>query len=90
MPLLATFKRTLFRITIPIKGCSSFIYCKAWRHESEPVKIIYLDATESLICSRALMIAQISAVNRAISWKLLCLMERLVQATEIPSRDPSI
>ena len=27
------------------------------------VKIIYLDATESLICSRALMIAQTSAVN---------------------------
>ena len=29
----------------------------------ESVKIIYLDATESLICSRALMIAQTSAVN---------------------------
>ena len=64
MSVLATFKKTHLRITIPIKGCSSFMDCKAWRHESESVKIIYLDATESLICSRALMIAQTSAVNR--------------------------
>ena len=63
MSLLATFKNTHFRITIPIKGCSSFICCKAWRHDSESVKIIYLDATESLIYTRVLMIAQTSDVN---------------------------
>ena len=63
MCLLAKLKKTHFRITIPIKGCSSFIYCKTWRHESESEKIIYLDANEFLICVRALMIAQISAVN---------------------------
>ena len=44
--LLAKFKKIHFRITIPIKECSSFIYCKAVRHESESVKIIYLDAIE--------------------------------------------
>ena len=65
MSILATFKKTdSLRITIPIKGCSSFMDCKAWSHESESVKIIHLDATESLICSRALMIAQTSTVNR--------------------------
>ena len=63
MPLLTKFKKTHFHITIPIKGYSSFIYCKAWIHESDSVKIIYLDGTESLICSRALMIANISVVN---------------------------
>ena len=61
--LLTKFEKILSYTIIPIKGCSNFIYCKAWRHESEYIKIIYLDATESLICSRALMIAQISAVN---------------------------
>ena len=30
---------------------------------SESIKLIYLDASESLICSRALMIAQISAAK---------------------------
>ena len=40
---------------------------KAWRQESESEKIIYLDVKESLICSRALMIAQISAVNNEIT-----------------------
>ena len=45
MYFLAQFKKTHFRITIPIKGCSSFIDCKAWRHESESVKTMYLDAT---------------------------------------------
>ena len=34
------------------KGFSSIIYCKVWRHKSESEKIIYLDATESLISSR--------------------------------------
>ena len=63
MSFLAIFKKTHFRITIPIRGCSSFMWCKAWRHESEYVKTMYLDAVEILICSRALMIAQISAVN---------------------------
>ena len=46
MYLLATFKKTHFRITILIKGCSIFIYCKVWRHNHESVKI-YLDAIES-------------------------------------------
>ena len=50
-------------MTTPIKGCSIFIECKVWRHESESVKTIYLDGTEFFISSRALMIAQISAVN---------------------------
>ena len=63
MSLLAVFKKTHFRIVIPIKGCSSFIYIRAWRHESESVKIINLDADAFLISSRALMIAQISAVK---------------------------
>ena len=47
MSLLATFKRT-------IKGCSSFIYCKACRHERESVKTMYL---------YVLMIVHVSAVN---------------------------
>ena len=63
MFLLAKFKKTHFRITIPIKGCSRFIYCKTWIYEIESVKRIYFDATESLICSKALMIVQISAVH---------------------------
>ena len=37
MSLLSNLKKTHFRITIPIKGCSSFIDCKVWRHESESV-----------------------------------------------------
>ena len=40
---------------------------RSWRQESESEKIIYLDVKESLICSRALMIAQISAVNNEIT-----------------------
>ena len=57
------FKKTHFRMTSLIEGCSSFIWCKAWRQESESVNIIRLNATEYLISSRALMITQISAVN---------------------------
>ena len=63
MSLLSNFLNTHFRITIPIKGSSCFIHCKAWRHESESVKTMYLDATDILISYRALMVAQISAVN---------------------------
>ena len=63
MSLLAIFKKTHFRITIPIKGCFSFIYSKAWRHESESVKNMNFDADALFISSRALMIAQISAVK---------------------------
>ena len=37
-------KKTPFRITIPINECSSFIDCKAWRHESESLKTMHLDA----------------------------------------------
>ena len=63
MSLLAIFKKTHFRITIPIKGYSRFTYNKAWRHGSESVKIINMDADPFLISSRVLMIAQISAVK---------------------------
>ena len=95
MSLLAKLKNTHFRITIPIKGCPSFIYCKAWRHESESVKIIYVDATESLICSRALMIAQTSAVKmHAESGNPIEITvsdgKTVAQATECPSREPSV
>ena len=89
------FKKTHFRIAIPIKGCSSFIYNKAWRHESESVKIINLDADAFLISSRAVMIAQISAVK--IDAKSGNLMDNSVSdgktvahATEFPSLDPSV
>ena len=65
--LLAKYKlKKHFRITIPIKECSSFIgpYRKAWKHESESVKKKYLDEDALfLISSRALLIAQVSAVN---------------------------
>ena len=44
MFILAKVKKTHFRIAIPIKGCSSFIHCKAWQPESESVKLMYLDA----------------------------------------------
>ena len=48
---------------------SSFIRCTAWSHE-----MMYLDAMESTVYSRALMTAQISAVNmdanQAIKLKL--------------------
>ena len=37
--------------------------CKGWKHESESVKTMYLDATELFFFCRVLMIAQISAVN---------------------------
>ena len=30
---------------IPIKGCSSFIYCKAWRQESKVKFVLFNDAT---------------------------------------------
>ena len=95
MSLLAIFKKTHFCIAIPIKGCSSFIYNRAWRHESEYVKIINLDADAFLIFSRALMIGQISAVKiDAESGNLMENVESdgksVAQATEFPSRDPSV
>ena len=71
--VFAKFKKTHFRITIPINGCSSFIDCNAWRHESESVKTMYLDATEYFISSRALMFAQISAVKCPRTRNLTCL-----------------
>ena len=95
MSLLAIFKKTHFRIAIPIKGCSSFIYNKAWKHESESVKIINLDADAFLIFSRAVMIAQISAVK--IDAESDNFMDNSVSdgktvthVTEFPSRDPSV
>ena len=95
MSLLAIFKKTHFRIAIPIKGCSSFIYNKAWIHESESVKITNLDADACLISSRALLIAHISAVK--IDAESGNLMDNSVSdgktvahATEFPSRDPSV
>ena len=68
---------------------------KSWRHESKSVKIIYLDATESLVWSRALMFAQISAVNMdAESGNLLEITmsyrKTVAQATERPSSGPSV
>ena len=77
MSLLPIFKNSHFRIIIPIKGCSSFIYNKAWRHESESVKIMNLDADWFFVSSKGLMIAQISAVKIDAEWKIQCVMERL-------------
>ena len=48
-------KKTHFRITIPI------IYNKAWRHESESVKIMNLDADAFLISSKFLSAVKIDA-----------------------------
>ena len=59
LSLLTKFKKTHFCITIPIKGCCSFIYYKVWIYESESVKLMYLDASESFICARTLTVAQI-------------------------------
>ena len=61
--LFPNFKNTHSRSTISIQGCSSVICCKAWIHDSKSVNIIYLDVTESLICSETLMVTQTSAVN---------------------------
>ena len=63
--------------------------------KSESVKTMYLDALESLICSRALMIAQTSAVNTdAESGNLMEITvfdgKTVAQATAFPSRDPSV
>ena len=71
------------------------MWCKAWRHESESVKTIYLDALEILIWSRALMIAQTSAVNTdAESGNLMEITvfdgKTVAQATAFPSREPSV
>ena len=70
---------------LPIKGCSSFIDCKAWRHESESVKTMYL----------ALTIALISAVKMyAESGNLMEIMvfdgKTVAQATEFPFHEPYI
>ena len=61
----------------------------------ESVKTIYLDALVSLICSRALMIAQISAVNMdAGSDNLMEIIvfdgKTVAQATQFPYSEPSI
>ena len=56
MYFLAKFKKTL-SYHHPNQRISSFIDCKARIHE------MYLDATEYFISSRALMIAQISAIQ---------------------------
>ena len=66
-----------------------------WCLKSESVKTIYLDALESLICSRALMIAQTSAVNTdAESGNLMEITvfdgKTVAQATAFPSREPSV
>ena len=95
MSLLAIFKKTHFCITIPINGYSSYINCKAWRHESESVKTMYLDATEYFISSRALTIAQISTVKMdAESGNLMEITvfdgQTVAQATEFLSREPSV
>ena len=88
---LAIFKKTHFRITIPIRGCSSFIWCKAWRHESESVKTMYLDAIDSLICSRALIISQTSAVNTdAESGNLMVLVSRQSRKHRTPTHNAKL
>ena len=56
---------------------------------------MYLDATEYFICSRALMIAHISAVKMdAESGNLMEITmfdgKTVAQATEFPSREPSV
>ena len=48
------------------------MYNKAWRHESESVKIINLDSDAFLISSRAVMIAHISAVKIDGNDSLFC------------------
>ena len=88
-------KKTHFRITIPIRGCSSIIWHKAGRHESESVKTMYLEAIEYLICSRVLTIAQTSALNTdAESGNIMEITvsdgNTVAQATEFPSREPSV
>ena len=45
MSSLSKFKKTHFRITIPIKGCSRFIDCKAWKEEK---KFLFYDALNTL------------------------------------------
>ena len=95
MSLLAKLKKTHIRITISITECSIFIYYKTWRHESESVKIIYLDTKESLICSRILKTTQISAVNMdAESGYLMEITvidgNTVAHATQLQSRQPSV
>ena len=56
---------------------------------------MYLDALECFICSRALMIAQTSAVNTdAESGNLMVITvfdrKTVAQATAFPSREPSV
>ena len=51
------------RMNIPIKGCYSFIYCKAGRYESDSAKTMYLDADACLRFVMALMFAHVSGVN---------------------------
>ena len=89
---LAKFKNAHFRNTIPIKGCSSFIDCKAWRHESESVKTMYLDATEYFIPSRALMISAVKMDAESDNLMEITVFDgkTVAQATEFPSREPSV
>ena len=56
---------------------------------------MYLDAVEILICSRALMIAQTSAVNTDAESGILMEItvfdgKTVAQATAFPSREPSV
>ena len=56
---------------------------------------MYLDAIESLICSRALMIAQTTAVNTDAepgNLMEITVFDRktVAQATAFPSREPSV
>ena len=89
--LFGKIKKTQhFRIIIPI----NFIDCKAWRHESECVKTMYLDE-KYFISYGALMIAQISAVKMDTESGNLMEMtvfdgKTVAQAREFPSREPSV
>ena len=53
---------------------------------------MYLDAIESLICSRALMIAQTSAVNTDGNLMEITVFDgkTVAQATAFRSREPSV
>ena len=73
----------------------SYHGAKSRSYESESLKSMYLDAIESLICYRALMIAQTSAVNTVNeSGNLMKITlsdgKTVAQATEFPSREPSV
>ena len=86
--------KTHFRITIPIKGCFSFMWCKTLQTRKWVCKN-YVFQCNRITGSRALMIGQTSAVNTdAESSNLMEITvfdgKTVAQATEFPSRDQSV